>query len=408
MDERKAFRSYRTVHVLGVLFVLAGGMALSVLPAFSANVSSQSEAAKKLRKYSSRYYTIYTDMDMDAVREIRVRMTTTAQEYARRTKSFGGVIRRKLPFYIFSKQEDYIAAGGVPGSVGLYTGKSLMALAGKQTGERLWNTVQHEAWHQFVHMVIRGKIPIWVNEGLAEYFGHGQWTGDGFVIGVIPPQRLKQVKDFIKKDKMLPFLDMLKMDSQQWTSNLTSRNYDQAWSMCHFLVHAENDKYRKRFSAFIRDISRARPWEKAFLTRFGRNVKGFRKRYEQWWSALPENPTANLYTKITVQTLTSYLARARRLKLEFDDDVEKFFAAAKEGKIRIYPKTYPSLWLPESLLKKALKEAEKLSTWSLVTKQGAQMLLLTGPDGTVFKGKYTLQSKRPPRVTVTITTPPKG
>ena len=33
-------------------------------------------------------------------------------------------------------------------------------------------------------------MPTWLNEGLAEYFGEGIFTGDGFVTGVISPERL--------------------------------------------------------------------------------------------------------------------------------------------------------------------------------------------------------------------------
>jgi hypothetical protein len=43
--------------------------------------------------------------------------------------------------------------------------------------------------------VIGGELPIWVNEGMAEYFGEGIFTGDGFITGVIPPKRLRMIKE---------------------------------------------------------------------------------------------------------------------------------------------------------------------------------------------------------------------
>ena len=59
---------------------------------------------------------------------------------------------------------------------------------------RTWHTVQHEGFHQFAHVVIRGDLPIWVNEGLAEYFGEAVFTGDGFVSGVIPPTAMTGIR----------------------------------------------------------------------------------------------------------------------------------------------------------------------------------------------------------------------
>ena len=49
-----------------------------------------------------------------------------------------------------------------------------------------------------MHAFIGGDIPIWVNEGLAEFFAQGLYTGDGFVTGVIPPSRLDRLKSFIR------------------------------------------------------------------------------------------------------------------------------------------------------------------------------------------------------------------
>ena len=364
--------------------------------------AAKPETLRKLRAYDSPYYVIHTDLDMDTVREAYGRLTTMAKEYHRRTKSFAGAIRRKFDFHLFSSAEDYYAAGGLAGSAGVYTGRRLMARADEKIGRGVWQVVQHEGWHQFADKVIGGKLPIWVNEGLAEYFGQAIWTGDGFVTGVIPPGRLKRVQKLIRRGKMLGVLDMMRMSHTEWNGQLASRNYDQAWSMCHFLIHGDDGKYKDAFESFISDLSRGRPWRQAFQARLGRNVTAFQKRYNKWWLALDGEATRDLYVQSVVQTLTSYLARAQVLKLKFKGDVKAFFGAAREGKIQVDPKRHRKLWLPPSLLADALKQAEGLAEWSLTSQKGLLRLRLRLPDGATFLGRFVLRGARPPEVKVEV------
>lgn len=342
------------------------------------------DRADKMPVYQSPYYVIHSDLDKDAVREAAARMTSMAEEYNRRTKDFAGQIRSKQPFYLFSKADDYYAAGGMAGSAGMYNGKALMAIAAAD-GRDVWHVVQHEGFHQFVNMVIGGRMPIWVNEGLAEYFGLGQWTGDDLLTGLIPPGRLARVKEMINKKQTLPFLDMVVMEQSQWNGALDIRNYDQAWSMIHFLVHADGGKYQKALSGFIGDVGRRRPVKQAFIERFGRDTVAFQKRYNDWWLGLDENPTKDLYTMATAQTLTSFLARAAASNQKFKD-IEEFWTAAKDGKLQNDTKQ----WLPQTLLEGALEHAKGNETWSLDVSAARPRLLLTTPEGMIFTGTFVL------------------
>ena len=49
-------------------------------------------------------------------------------------------------------------------------------------------------------VLIGGNIPIWVNEGMAEYFGEGLFTGDGFVKNNIITRLLQSEVDHVQKD----------------------------------------------------------------------------------------------------------------------------------------------------------------------------------------------------------------
>ena len=102
----------------------------------------------KLKVYESPYYHVYTDIAPDSAREAVMRMTKMAETYHARTASFSGVIREKLPFYLFDTGDEYHAAGGMAGSAGVFDGRSLMAMAIKDRDGHIarptWHIVQHE------------------------------------------------------------------------------------------------------------------------------------------------------------------------------------------------------------------------------------------------------------------------
>jgi len=350
--------------------------------------SAQADATAQLKTYDTPYYIIYTDLDEDSEKEAAIRMTRMAEEYHERTKDFAGVIHEKLPFYLYRSAQDYYDAGGLSGSAGVFIADGdhgkLMAIAGQKATLNTWHTVQHEGFHQFAHAVIGGDPPPWLNEGLAEYFGEGLFTGDGFVMGIVPPWRLKRLKDSITRNTLLPIPRIMLMSSADWRAQLSIGNYDQAWSMVHFLVHGENGKYQQALAACIREISQGQPFEKAWLDTLG-PADGFEPRWKSYWLSQPEDPSAVLYSRATVSILTSFLARATIEKQRFNS-FEEFTGAAENGKLKM-SREY---WLPPSLLKGGLQGAQNGDKWNL----RGEKLSAKMPDGTRLTGTFVIDAGR--------------
>src|SRR3954471_7786286 len=181
--------------------------------------------AAEMPRYETKYYTLFTDVPREQAQEAAVRMSRMAEEYHNRTSAFSGVIRSKLPFYLFRSRENYIAAGGMKGTDGLFNGEALYAVAGERLTDRTWHVVQHEGFHQFAAAVIGGERPMWVNEGLAEYFGEAIFTGDGFVSGIIPQWRMKRLRDEIQQNKLMSIARMMSLSNAEWNGNIRIENY---------------------------------------------------------------------------------------------------------------------------------------------------------------------------------------
>jgi hypothetical protein len=354
-------------------------------------------AAAEMKTYDTPYYVIHTDLDESSEKEAAVRLTRMAETYHDRTKDFARTIDHKFPFYLFSSRQDYLDAGGAPASAGVFLsedGGKLLAFAGDHPTLATWHTVQHEGFHQFAHAVIGGQLPPWLNEGLAEYFGEGIFTGDGFLTGYVPPWRLARLKR--ERNTLLPFDKMMSLTSQQWNDRLNLADYDQAWSMVQFLVHGDGERYQQPLAACIREISSGKKFEQAWLDTIG-PADGFEKRWRDYWLAQPPDPTADLYDRAMVSILTSFLARATAAGQTFAS-FDAFIAAARQQQLKINADD----WLPPALLSDGIDAATPLGRWELiVAKNRSPMLRLNTDDHGRFTGSFTVVGTHVERVSVT-------
>ena len=383
---------------IGAALCVAIALSLACGGAWAKESSEQQAITKKLKVTQSRYYVIYSDLPDAKVAEAAARLTAVAEEYHRRTAGFSGTINRRMSFYLFSGERDYHAMGGPPGSCGVFNGRALMAIANDDGF--LWHTVQHEAFHQFASFVITPRLPIWVNEGLAEYFGEGIWTGDNFFTGVIPADRLKRVQKLIRDKKILPFGDMNQMSGKSWIANININNYDQAWSMVHFLIYGDGGKYQKAFALAITDIARGVNPGDAFAKHLGGDPDDFQEHYEKWWLALDENSTADIYTQSAVAAITSALARAHASGQKFKD-FEDFLSAAKAQRL----KNDTRQDMPETLVRQDIAKAAYMGQWTLEYEKTKPHLVLVQADLTKFIGTFEGRSNEAFAVEVKIVKP---
>ena len=377
---------------------------LLMLLSISATAPQTSGGGRRsLPTYDTRFYTIHTDLPESLVREAELRMTAMAEEYQARTRDFSGAIRQKFPFYLFASEKDYLGFGGIEGSAGIFDPASnlLMAMVpeGKSSAQA-WHVIQHEGFHQFAAAVIGGELPIWVNEGLAEYFGEGIFTGDGFVTGVIPDWRAKRVRESIEANKFRSVADMMRLSHKDWNDSLSLENYDQAWAMVHFLAQGENGKYQPALVEFMRDVAANKSTDKAWDDNFG-STEGFEGKWRDYWLKLPAHPGADTYARATVQTLTSILGRAHLNKQRFET-VEDLEQALISGKLRLQGRD----WLPVSVLNNALENLNQLrkqgTTFSIVSAQSRPPTILCQvKDGPRYVGRFSVKANRIDQVTVT-------
>lgn len=305
-------------------------------------------AAADLRVFQSHFYRVNTDIEPGLAQDLARRLDAMHEEYARRLMQFEPASDTEMvEAYLFDKQDDYLHfAGNAMRSTGGVYIPSRNALAAFNVGQgrdSLRRTLQHEAFHQFAANAFKTPLPMWLNEGMAQYFEEGLWTGDGFALAQVPPRRVRQLKADIRAKRIVPFDQFLTMTPEQWGKALGSHSstsgatqYNQAWAMVHFLVNdldaSGRPRYRTRLVQLLQLIHAGSPADKAFVQAFSANYRGFQDRFLEWANKLEPNAEATCIERQEV--LADMLMALRKYGITCTS-IESFRSAAGRNQIEI-------------------------------------------------------------------------
>ncbi len=245
----------------------------------------------------SKHYRILSDLSPEETRLYGRHLDLMYEEFTRR---LAGIPQQapEIPFVLmFARQADYLAVMrttygiNATGSGGMFfitpRGAALAFFVESLPQTRVFHVIQHEGFHQYAHSRFAGRLPIWVNEGLAEFFGESIVVDGRVIVGQASPRAVASVKDAIDRGATVDFLRMLTMTTDQWNANVRTGNagvqYLQAWSMVQFLGWAEGGRYQRPFEAYLRALHGGMPSDRAFVQAFGTaDVASFERAWKAW------------------------------------------------------------------------------------------------------------------------------
>ena len=271
---------------------------LALVMLLTATTATAQARRADLAILESRAYRIHTNLSAEEAREFGRHMDLIYQEYDDRFAVLHGNDRDKQNLYLLRTRADYIRVMGEFGIDATSTGgvffwgsrgSGLATWVEGLSREQVFNTLQHEGFHQFAHSKMGTELPLWVNEGLAEYFGSAIVVKDKVRLGIVDADRIEKLRQAIDARRAIDFDELLNTDSQQWFNNMNSGSpkghlqYDQSWAIVHFLIHGDRGKYQKAFSNYLVLISRGRDHIQAFRESFGTTETApFARRWERF------------------------------------------------------------------------------------------------------------------------------
>jgi hypothetical protein len=130
-------------------------------------------------------------------------------------------------------------------------------------------------FHELVHYLISNndsRPPLWLEEGLAEYFSNAE-VRNGTLFGGV---RLRRHIDILRTRKILPLAKLFAIRRDSDTYNLAEGQaifYAESWAVVDWLMR-NGGRDAAAFYDFLRDVEQRVPVETALQKNYGRSLRG--------------------------------------------------------------------------------------------------------------------------------------
>jgi tetratricopeptide (TPR) repeat protein len=182
----------------------------------------------------------------------------------------------------------------------------------------------HVIYHEYVHMLMRlnlGEIPLWLNEGLAEFFGYATVSDNKSTIGTPGPQSLQ----ILKTRSMVPLSTLFsaaKDSPYYWEKDKTPIFYAQSWALTHYLMVGDKRAHAKQLNDYLILLKKGISGKEAAAQAFGdiraleqslRNYTSSLAFYSLQYSGEIESVHEDLYQSRTLTPAESMASRGELL-----------------------------------------------------------------------------------------------
>jgi hypothetical protein len=241
-----------------------------------------------LKRFQSRHYLIHADLPRKRVVAIGRHMDAIFDEYSRRFAQFqasdNGIA---MNLYLLRSQEAYqqlltshnINATNTGGMFFVNNAdQGLATWVGGRSQSQILTFLQHEGFHQFVWSYLSRDMPVWMNEGLVQYFEDGIMVNDNMNLGLANAHRIDLVRHALENRQDFSFNRILHLTGEQWADIVRNKPqqaavmYAQAWSMVFFLIHGEGGRYYGNLKTYLKLLGQRQTSDAALAVAFKHNL----------------------------------------------------------------------------------------------------------------------------------------
>ena len=162
-------------------------------------------------------------------------------------------------------------------------------------------------FHEYVHFLVERQLdylPLWLNEGLAEYYGTCSVEKERVLVGRAAPWNLQ----LLQERAPLPIEMLLAADAASPLYNERDRStifYGQSWAVVHYLIHGDKGAQLPRLASYLdligKGVDSVEAGRQAFgdLKAFERQVAGYVRGFQFFMRPVP---TPNVPAEKTFET----------------------------------------------------------------------------------------------------------
>ncbi|MGB0766236.1 MAG: peptidase MA family metallohydrolase [Phycisphaeraceae bacterium] len=254
------------------------------------------EPTPTLTVFRTEHYRIFTNLSKAETIPFGRHMDALFEQYERRFRGLGDQPIERMPLYLFETEQQYdrflqehdIDASHSGGM--FFVTHRLHGLAtwtDARSRRKTFEVLQHEGFHQFAWHAIGPSLPVWLNEGLAQYFEQAVLDEDGrMTLGLTSRPRIERVRLALQQNDALPIDTLTRVTAAQWAGVLrrspecANLLYAQSWSLAYFLIHGEDGKHQPALIDYLKQLSRGERADDAYFMAFGSD--GLQSLAEQW------------------------------------------------------------------------------------------------------------------------------
>ena len=146
-----------------------------------------------------------------------------------------------------------------------------------------FGVIYHELVHLMVNNTVRG-LPVWFNEGLAEYYRTLQIasTGQKVIVGTIHPPHV-----LLLREQFLPVDQLVAVDHRSPLYNEGSKVsvfYAESWALVHYLLIGQKQRYASKTSQLLGALMDGVPFAEACQRALGISVAQLQKELRSYVS----------------------------------------------------------------------------------------------------------------------------
>jgi TonB family protein len=133
-------------------------------------------------------------------------------------------------------------------------------------GSNPYETFYHEYYHS-ITVPYFPDLPVWLSEGLAEFFGHTETEGKYVSMG-----RADDLQRELKDQPLIPLKVLFKVDQSSPyynEANKTSIFYAESWALTHYLMIGDRQAHKALLAAYLDALSRGKSQDEAATAAFG-------------------------------------------------------------------------------------------------------------------------------------------
>lgn len=147
---------------------------------------------------------------------------------------------------------------------------------------KMWTTLAHEGFHQFLGHELGQQIPIWLNEGLAQYFESSFVLHDQLYPGTIRKSKLAAAQALIEAHQAPALVDLMQWDRATFYEH-AQVGYPTSWAFVHYLLEGAGQNFHNStFRTFLGDLKQGKDEIASFQKRFGRDIGLLQSEFERY------------------------------------------------------------------------------------------------------------------------------